>query len=87
MSEQSNVKCRIENGLLKPCRTLDRALQENPTAKGIGYLPLYARGRVTRSMAVIRSGDLPKSGVVANYCPFCGEAIAHHVGGPRPKEE
>lgn len=76
-------RCQIVNGILHPCETMDKALQENYTAKGIGYLEIrnLTTRKVTKSVAVIHSGNLPKQGLVANFCPFCGADISHHVRG------
>lgn len=83
LTEVHRDYCRIEDGILYPCRAMNDALQEG-RAKGIEYLEVwdFKQYKVSKSMAVIHSGKLPKEGVVANYCPFCGVPIAHHVGGP-----
>jgi hypothetical protein len=49
--------------------------------RGIAFLQLRNTETLepTRSCAVIRSGNKHKNGVIANYCPFCGESIAEHM--------
>lgn len=75
--------CKVENGILKPCEAMDKALQYDYRAKGIGYMSFrnLNTGEVTKSVAVIHSGNLPKQGLVANFCPFCGADISYHVRG------
>lgn len=84
VTEAQRAYCRIEDGILYPCRAMNDALQEGRRTKGIEYLEVwdFKQHKVSKSMAVIHSGKLPKGGVVANYCPFCGVPIAYHVGGP-----
>lgn len=75
-------KCFVENGILNPCPTLEKAFEEtNSNKKGVSLFVLtnIDTGTVSRTTATLRSGDLPRNGVIINYCPFCGESIADHM--------
>ena len=78
-------KCAIENGILHPCSELDKAIADEYPSQQKGVILMNIRNltpgsgfKVTRSAAVLRSGDLDKNGVIMNYCPFCGVSIADH---------
>jgi hypothetical protein len=74
------TKCRVEDGLLTPCWVLDELIDDD-RKRGIVFRQFrnLETLKPTRSCAVIRSGDKHKNGVIANYCPFCGESIADHM--------
>lgn len=73
-------KCSVADGILEPCVSLNRAMDYG-TKKGITLLEVYdfKEQKTSRTMAVLRSGDFVKNGIVINYCPFCGNSIADHV--------
>ena len=77
--------CVVENGILKACKLLKRVLHPEPNAQCKGAYLLELRntktGEVTRTGAVIRSGEYSKGGVLMNFCPFCGHDISAHFRG------
>ena len=72
--------CVVENGILKACKLLDRVLHPEANARAKGAYLLELRntktGEVTRTGAVIRSGECSKGGALMNFCPFCGHDIS-----------
>jgi hypothetical protein len=45
-------------------------------------------GEQTRSYAVLKQGEFKKDGIVANFCPFCGEPIMlKEQGGDNARQE
>lgn len=74
--------CVVENGILKVCKVLDRVLHPEPNAQCKGAYLLELRNietdEVTRTGAVIRSGEYSKTGLLMNFCPFCGHDISAH---------
>ncbi len=63
------MKCTAK----KWCPGLFQALEVDGR-KGIRILTVYhmPTGKPTRKFATLYSGDYVKSGVVLNFCPFCG---------------
>lgn len=73
------------NRQLEPCPSLNTALADeaNDRRPGMSLFVLtnINTGEVTRSGVVIRSGVHRKQGVIANFCPFCGEDIGEQFEG------
>ena len=71
--------CVVENGILKACKLLDRVLHPEANAQCKGAYLLELRntktGEVTRTGAVIQFGGVLQTGVLMNFCPFCGHDI------------
>ena len=70
-------KCRIENKLIYPCKTL--MSQMNPfdaRGKGLNWLQLMNIETSQRTRDFIFYKDKTTSkGVCINFCPWCGEKI------------
>ena len=75
-------KCTTNGGILLPCLTLERALDDNaPTRRGgLVYFEVVnvATGEPARSIAIAKTGDFKKQGIVLKVCPFCGADIFSH---------
>lgn len=85
------MKCSVNDGIVGMCPGLDRAVEDEANSRRKGLTLLVLRDltpggglKVTRTGIVLRSGDLPKTGVILNYCPFCGASIGHQF---QPSEE
>lgn len=80
------ANCAVVDGILAPCPTLVRALQGFGRAKGVSHLEVYnsEKRRTILTGAVLKSGDLPSTGVIMNFCPFCGQPIGDHF---HPQED
>ena len=79
MTRPPEAQCRVEDNLLQPCTGLGRACNQRGQGIRIQTLMDMNTGKLTRSFAVLRSGDFAKNGIVLNVCPFCGERISEHV--------
>lgn len=77
MSKRSH--CTIGDGKLEMCRALQATTEyfRKGKSKGIQYCQLtnIYTGKLTRALVIIKSGDHKEKGIVANFCPFCGERI------------
>lgn len=77
------TKCVVEGGILHPCTGMDKVMapESNSRGKGVTQMDIwnFETHMVTKTFAVLRSGEFTIKGVVMNYCPFCGESIAHHL--------
>lgn len=82
-------RCVVEDGHLKPCDALFRALEHGGRGKGILPIEVFSvsTGEFTRSGVALRSGDFAKRGIVLNYCPFCGADIGSHFAAANEKAE
>lgn len=82
------TKCEISDGILAPCTALSDAMSDTYISgrKGVTLLEVWNMEtmEITRTGAVLRSGNLGKNGVLMNYCPFCGASIGDHF---KAKEE
>ncbi len=87
MSDQIRAKCQVDDGILTPCNGLRKSSHPG-RGRGVRIQTMVdmKSGKITRSFAVLRSGDFTKNGIVLNVCPFCGEHISGHVS-PKTKEE
>lgn len=75
-------KCTVTDGIITPCTGFDSVISiDGSRGKGVTLLHIrnLATLEVTRTFAVLRSGTIRKNGIIMNYCPFCGEAIAEHM--------
>lgn len=79
-------KCAVENRFVKPCFNLEETLGDWHQI-GLSIFTLTSRetGLSTRSGVVLRSGHVSKSGVLINFCPFCGEHISTQFEEQEPK--
>jgi len=67
------VECKIDERTFIPCEALHRCLQESPRAKGI-ILNYYVNSGL-RPYISIRSGKYAETGIIMNFCPFCGTRL------------
>ena len=80
--------CMMSGARLVPCADLAAVTQPFGTrgtrAQGITIIQLVNAQtyRLTREVAVLRSGEHGKTGIRMVFCPFCGEQIFE----PRVKE-
>ena len=76
MADQQD-KCRVEDGKhVIPCRLLSDAVEHN----SYGGVTVWRYSNVkdaepTRTFFGVKSGAYRSSGIVFNFCPFCGEPI------------
>lgn len=78
-------KCAVTDGVLAPCTGFDSVIADYGTrGNGVTILPIrnLTTLKVTRTCAVLRSGNTHKNGIIMNYCPFCGTSIAEHMKSP-----
>ncbi|WP_340608298.1 hypothetical protein [Xenorhabdus bharatensis] len=73
-------KCKKNENKLTTCNGLTKALQfGTPTKKSKGlYLPMRINvltGKPGTDIVQLHSGEFVGSGVMLNFCPFCGEDI------------
>lgn len=76
-------KCSVDGRILRPCDTLDRALEDNASRKGLAYFETVNLETLepARSIAIAKSGEFVKQGIVLKFCPFCGTDIFSHWDG------
>lgn len=76
-----STKCSVREGrFVEPCAALHEVVEYgNPIGKrkGIYAWNLFSRETPgpTRRMFGVKSGDHVKTGMLFNFCPFCGERI------------
>jgi hypothetical protein len=78
--------CSFKAGAIKPCKGLDSVLQmpfgRGTRRQGVERHSMFTtKGKVefSRHLVVIKSGEHGTKGIVANYCPFCGNDIVPDV--------
>ena len=77
MTDTTPRKCQVRDGqFVVPCWALARAMRSN---RGGGFekrdMVNVKTGQPTRSFVIVHSGEWLKTGIVVNYCPFCGSKI------------
>lgn len=75
-----SVKCLVEGRHITPCAQLSSAIEYgNPTPKSKGvFMPERVNintGEKGTDLVQIHSGAYVGRGIVACYCPFCGESL------------
>lgn len=79
MTSENAGPCKIEKGRIVGCLGMRRVL-ELPGHKGIVLGNLFnMETHALTSMITVHSGEYSKKGLVANFCPFCGENISWHL--------
>ncbi|CDL86383.1 hypothetical protein [Xenorhabdus cabanillasii] len=73
-------KCQKNENKLTACDALSRALQHGtPTKKSKGlFLPMRINvltGKPGTDIVQLHSGEFVGTGVMLNFCPFCGQDI------------
>jgi len=75
------MACKLIKGRIKPCKGMDGVLEQDG---GVGTrkqgaklqtLINFKSGKFSRQWIALKSGEHSKSGIVMNFCPFCGEQI------------
>lgn len=78
---KNRTKCVIRDGkFVEPCEPLSDVTEAgNPIGKRKGVYVWVMHSREshdpTRVMFGVKSGDHVKTGMLFNFCPFCGERI------------
>jgi hypothetical protein len=81
---KGNYPCAVEGRLVRPCTSLERALdQGSPSSRSKGLFMSEVidleTGKFTMSFIRLKLGGFSKKGVVINFCPFCGRDISGHI--------
>lgn len=75
------LRCSIDTNIVTPCDSLSKVINHvNPLskAKGIKVLEIHNAKRLTKRLIYAIGSDVEaSSGIVFNFCPYCGERIAH----------
>jgi hypothetical protein len=73
------LKCTIRSdAFVEPCDGLRKL---TGSAVDLVQYTNFKTMQPSRSFVTIKSGDFRKQGLVANFCPVCGERINHAVEG------
>lgn len=77
--KSAKLKCKLTKRSLSLCSVLERSLSDGKeiTTKFIMNL----KGKLIRTIVVAKSGEFRKTGIVLNYCPFCGTQIFNSEPG------
>lgn len=74
-------KCYVDCQRIDPCTALNEVMedQHNSAWQRLTYETVrnVKTMRVTGILIVLRSGEHRKMGICLNWCPFCGEKLAH----------
>lgn len=65
-----------DNAFVEPCDGLQKLIGR---AVDLVEYTNFKLMKPTRSFVTIKSGEFQKQGLVANFCPVCGERINHAV--------
>jgi len=70
-------ECRMASRVLQPCWVLDEVMEpDSPRAKGLQVFVTHKLDepvtRLHRRRAQLRQGQFQKTGLLLNFCPFCG---------------
>ena len=73
--------CKVEDGLITLCPSLGKAIVGTGHAKGLNFVNIVnVESLETVSQFVsLKGGELPKQGIVINWCPFCGTNLSDHL--------
>jgi len=75
------MACKLTKKGIKPCKGLEQTMQypggRGTRAQGIEVQTLIntKTGEFSRQIAVLKSGQHGKRGIIMNNCPFCGGTL------------
>jgi len=73
------IRCSTNGKFIAPCTALSRVLVQGGIHTKLGIIfQTYSSmktGKPTRNLVILRSGEFAEGGIIANFCPLCGEPL------------
>lgn len=78
--------CKLVNNLIVPCPALAKVTTDynGHYKKGMSIMPITriqekenggADFVHAKDLLLVKNGEYEKTGIICNYCPFCGESV------------